>query len=184
MTDKPKAAVYIRVSTEEQTFENQMPEIERYCEFKGWDIVKVFSENDTAWKAGHQPQLAELLKDLRRRGRHYDYVVVFALDRLTRGGAMDILNRVYAIECCNCQVFSIKEDWINNAGPFRELFLSLLGWAAKHESDRKSQNTRAGLERALNTGLTKEGKPFLKMGRPAGRKDKKPRRKRRVIVRM
>ena len=171
---KAKAAVYIRVSTEEQTAENQLPAIERFCELKGWEIVKVYSENESAWQGGHQAQFAELLKDIRRRGRHYDYVVVYALDRLTRGGALEVLTLLNSFERCNCKVVSISEGWLTDAGPMRDAIAAIVGWAAQYSSDRKSENTKLGIEQKRKTGWTP--------GRPPGSKDKKPRRRRRIFA--
>ena len=60
-----KVAIYARVSTEEQVLENQIPVIETWAINRGWEIVKVYAEDATAWKAGHQKEFAQLLKDAR-----------------------------------------------------------------------------------------------------------------------
>jgi DNA invertase Pin-like site-specific DNA recombinase len=169
-----KVAVYIRVSTKEQTTENQLLEIERFCQTRGWEIGKVYSEEESAWSQGHQTQLSRLLKDIRRGPRRYDYLVVFALDRLSRGGVLAMLTLVNSFELADCKVVSIKESWIADSGPMRDVFTSMVAFVARYESDRKSQNTKAGIERKRRTGWTP--------GRPKGRKDTKPRHRRRVVI--
>ncbi len=169
-----RAAVYIRVSTEEQTAENQLPEIKRFCQARGWEIAQVYAEQESAWQQGHQAQLAELLKDMRRGRRHFDYVVVYALDRLSRAGVLATLTLVNSFENAGCKVISIKENWIADAGPMRDVFTSMVAWTAQYESTRKSQNTKAGIQRKKSTGWTP--------GRPKGSKDKKKRRRRRVVI--
>ena len=54
------------------------------------------------------------------------------------------------------------EPWIDSAGPFRDVIISLLASLAKQEQIRISERVRAGLNRA-RLGGTKSGKPF---GRP------------------
>jgi putative DNA-invertase from lambdoid prophage Rac len=77
-----KAAIYARVSTEEQTTDNQIPVLEKWAKARGWEIIKIYSEEASAWRAGHQKELA--LKDTRHG--EFDLVLVWALDRLTRVG--------------------------------------------------------------------------------------------------
>jgi len=60
----------------------------------------------------------------------------------------------------SCRVVSIRESWIAEAGPMREVFAAIAAWAAKFESDRRSERTLAGLAQARA-----EGK---KLGWPAG----------------
>lgn len=169
-----KVAVYIRVSTKEQNFDNQLIDIERYCAKQDWEIAQVYAEEESAWRQGHQKELARLLNDIRRGRRRYDYLVVFALDRLSRGGIAVALPLVNSFESAGCKVVSIKEAWIAESGPMHDLFAAIAAWAAKWESDRKSQYTKAGIERKRQTGWTP--------GRPKGKKDEEPRRRRRVVI--
>jgi DNA invertase Pin-like site-specific DNA recombinase len=43
-----RAVIYLRVSSTEQSVENQQPELERVCEEKGWDIVEILTEEASA----------------------------------------------------------------------------------------------------------------------------------------
>jgi len=167
-------AGYIRVSTEQQTTDNQLPAVLDYCKCHWWPEPVVYSENESAWRAGHQRELSRLLSELRAGRRRYDYLVVFALDRLTRGGIADCLQLINSFEQAGCKVISIKEPWIADGGPMRDLFAAFVSWAAQYESIRKSQNTRAGLDRAKANGV--------RLGRPPGKKDGKKRLKKRPVV--
>lgn len=167
-------AAYIRVSTSDQTAENQLPAILDYCKTHWWPEPEIYAENESAWKAGHQRELARLLRELRTGRRRYDYLVVFALDRLTRGGIRAIFPLVDSFENLSCKVVSIKENWIPESGAMRDIFVSMIAWAAQYESDRKSQNTKAGLARAVANGI--------RLGRPPGRKDSKRRIKKRPVI--
>ena len=158
-----KAALYLRVSTTEQNVDNQLPALEAYADSRGWQIVEVYQENESAWKSGHQKELARLLADC-RNGRHrVDVVLVWALDRLSREGAAAILNLVNTFKAYGVRVISYQESWTEAPGTIGEVLYAIAGWVAKMESERRSERTKAGLARAIASGK--------RLGRPAGSKD-------------
>ena len=71
-----KVALYLRVSTTEQNVDNQLPALEAYADSRGWQIVEVYQENESAWKSGHQKELARLLAEIRRGTRKYDVLLI------------------------------------------------------------------------------------------------------------
>ena len=80
MASKPKrAALYLRVSTDEQTVDNQRLALEAVCEQRGWQVVQVYSDNGISGAKGRnqRPGLDALLKDA-SRGR-FDVVLAWAL---------------------------------------------------------------------------------------------------------
>jgi predicted site-specific integrase-resolvase len=74
-----KAAVYVRVSTDRQTVQNQLADLERLAQARGYEVT-VYEEVESAAKA--RPVLYRLLADA-RAGR-VQAVAVWALDRLHR----------------------------------------------------------------------------------------------------
>jgi len=74
-----KVALYLRVSSEEQTTENQIPALRSWVETHGHEIAEVYQENESAWRSGHQHELARLLSDIRGGHRR----VVFQLAEVT-----------------------------------------------------------------------------------------------------
>ena len=163
-----KAALYLRVSTAEQSTNNQRTALEVFAKSRGWEVTEVYSENESAWKSGHQRELARLLADIRRGTRKYDVLLIWALDRLSRGGAAAILNLVDTLKAYSVRVISLQESWTEVPGVAGEIMYAIAGWAARMESERRSERTKAGLARAL-----REGK---RLGRPPGAKDKNKRR--------
>ena len=159
-----KVAAYLRVSTTGQDASNQLPDIERFCQSRGWTITKYYRENESGWKSGHQKELARLLADVRDGNNHFDYLVVWSIDRLSRGGVGQIFALIDTFRRYGCQLISVKEQWLETSGVAAELLLAVTSWIAKFESDRRSERTKAGLARAV-----KEGK---RLGRPPGRRDK------------
>jgi DNA invertase Pin-like site-specific DNA recombinase len=44
MTKHRRAAVYVRVSTDAQTVENQMHELRQVAERRGWEVVELYRD--------------------------------------------------------------------------------------------------------------------------------------------
>lgn len=162
-----KAAIYSRVSTSEQEVENQTAALTEWAKQRGFNVVRVYEEEESAWRAGHQRELANLLRDARRQ--RFGIVLVWALDRLSREGSLAILTLVHRLGAHGVKVLSYQEGWTEAPGELGELLYALTGWVARMESQRLSERTKAGLARAVAQGT--------KLGRPAGSKDKKKRRK-------
>jgi putative DNA-invertase from lambdoid prophage Rac len=164
-----RVAVYLRTSTQEQHPENQLPEIKTYCQTHGHEIVGIYQEQESAWKSGRQVELKRLLADC-QDGRHFDTLVCWSLDRLSRQGIASILNLITMLRLYGVRVISLREPWMETDGSMQELLLAVFGWAAQYESRIKSERTLAGLARARA-----EGK---KLGRPSGSRDKVKRNRR------
>jgi DNA invertase Pin-like site-specific DNA recombinase len=76
-----RVAVYLRISTDQQSHDSQRLELEDYCKRRGWEGIRWFT--DTASGAKSDPEGLAGLMDLVRRGK-VDAVVTFKLDRLAR----------------------------------------------------------------------------------------------------
>src|SRR5712691_2257610 len=85
--DPMNVAIYQRVSTDEQSSSNQRPDLERLCAARGWIITHRYEETISG-AAKVRPQLVHLLADA--HAGHFNAVVVWALDRLGRGGIADV----------------------------------------------------------------------------------------------
>ena len=66
MTTTTRAAIYARVSTSDQTCENQLLELRRYCEARGWQAIEYVDAGISGAKE-RRPALDDLVKDARRR---------------------------------------------------------------------------------------------------------------------
>jgi DNA invertase Pin-like site-specific DNA recombinase len=163
-----KACVYARVSTDRQDAENQNLALHAWAERLGLEVVAIYQEDESAWKGGHQRELARLLRDA-QRGR-FQVVLVWALDRLSREGPLSILTLVNRLGRYGVKVLSYQEPWTEAPGELGELLLALTGWVARMESQRRSERTKAGLARVVAQGK--------RLGRPPGSKDRKRRKKR------
>jgi putative DNA-invertase from lambdoid prophage Rac len=166
-----KAAMYLRCSTNTQDTENQIASLLKLAEARQWEVGHIYRENETAWRSNHQPELAQLLIDC--ASREYDIVITFALDRLTRLGSAAILNLVNTFAVYGTKIISYSEPWTETPGVAGEIMFAICGWVAKMESDRKSQNTRAGIDKAKLNGGGRRG-PDKKPGKRVRRWLKRP----------
>jgi DNA invertase Pin-like site-specific DNA recombinase len=163
-----RVCIYSRVSTCRQDTENQTLSLTEWAKGRGWEVVKIYEEYETAWKAGHQAELAQLKVDASHR--RFDIVLVWALDRLSREGALAILSLVSRLNQYGVKIISYQEPWTEAPGEIAEILYSIAGWIARMESQRRSERTKAGLARAIVCGK--------KLGRPKGSTDKRRRKKR------
>ena len=162
-----RAVIYARVSTDEQTADNQVSQLTVWAAARGWEITGIYRENESAWKAGHQAELARLKIDATKR--KFDTVLIWALDRISREGALAILQLVSTLKIYGVKVISYQESWTEAPGELAEVLYAIAGWVARMESQRRSERTKAGLARVKASGK--------RLGRPSGSKDKKKRRK-------
>ena len=100
--------------------------------------------------------------------------MVWSLDRLSRLGSLAVLTLIDSFKAYGVKVESLQEPFTSLPYGFDSVIYSFLAWVAKFESDRRDERTRAGL-----AWVVKEGKH---LGRPEGRKDRKPRHKKRPVV--
>ncbi len=156
-----KAAILIRVSGPGQHAENQLPGLEEWAVSLGLEVVTVYEVRQSAWKGAHRKALTEVYKDA-RAGR-FQILLCWALDRLSREGVAATLEIINRLAQYKVKVWSLHESWTQVEGPLQELLLSIVAWIARMESERRSERTKAGLERAKAAGK--------RLGRPPGSKD-------------
>src|SRR5262249_970949 len=79
MSSTKRAALYVRVSTDAQTVENQIRELRQVAKRRGWDVVEVYSDAGISGAKGRngRPGLDSMLKDATRR--KFDIVMAWAI---------------------------------------------------------------------------------------------------------
>lgn len=166
-----KAALWLRVSTSEQHTDNQVPDLERVCSARSWEIVERYDVTASAFKGDHRAMLDTLLTDA-SHGR-FQVLCLWALDRLTREGGEETIRLLGQLADRGVTVVSFTEPWVEDMRDpmVRKFMIFFSGWIAESESRRRKERTLAGLARARV-----EGK---RIGRPPGRKDDpaRPRKK-------
>ena len=79
-----RVAIYIRVSTDQQTVDNQKRELEAVAERHGWDVMATFADEGVSGAKGRdkRPAFAALHAGIARRD--FDVVMAWSVDRLGR----------------------------------------------------------------------------------------------------
>ena len=147
-----RAALYLRVSGDRQTVENQRSDVEQLARARGYEML-LYEETESAAKS--RPVFDRMLADVRTGS--IQAVVVWALDRLHRS-MQGAINDVLELDRLGVRILSVREPWLDTAGPVRSLLVGIFGWVAEQERARLIERTKAGLERAR-----REGK---RLGRP------------------
>jgi putative DNA-invertase from lambdoid prophage Rac len=170
-----RAAIWARVSTDEQDSGNQLAELRSWAKRRGLPVVHEYVlDGASAWKGQHRHQLALALADA-RTGR-YDVLLVWALDRMSREGVEATLGLLRRFHDAGAPVWSLREPWTETADPhMAELLASIYAWMARAESALRSERVRAGLARRKAAGLP--------IGRQPGAADRKPRRRSGYVAR-
>lgn len=147
------AFAYLRVSTEEQTVQNQKLVLEKWAQESGYQILDFFEDSAvsgrvpaTQRKGFHD--MLELVKTAQ-----IDAVVVYELSRVGRT-FWDTLDAIKAIEqyapLISC---SPRESFLQTTEPsVRKLMLGILTWVAEREREMLVQRTKDGMERARVAG--------------------------------
>src|SRR6266568_4876642 len=142
-----KAAIYARVSTVDQEPENQLQEIRRYVEARGWSAVE-YVDRGVSGAKDRRPALDQLLADARRR--RFDVVVCWRLDRLGRN-LKHLITLLEELQALGVAFVSLAEG-IDATTPAGKLQMHILGAIAEFEKERIRERVLAGLQRARIQG--------------------------------
>jgi DNA invertase Pin-like site-specific DNA recombinase len=153
-----KAAIYARVSTVDQEPENQLQELRRYVEARGWTSVE-YVDRGVSGAKDRRPALDQLLADARRR--RFDVLVCWRLDRLGRS-LKHLITLLDDLQALGVAFVSLAEG-IDATTPAGKLQMHILGAIAEFERARIQERVRAGLARARVQGV--------RLGRPRRRID-------------
>jgi DNA invertase Pin-like site-specific DNA recombinase len=159
---KPRrAAFYLRVSTGEQTAENQRRELAAVAERAGWEIVEVYEDAGISGAKGRdkRPALDRLLKDATRR--RFDLVAAWSVDRLGRSlpGLVHFLEEIHG---AGIDLYLHRQGFDTTTPTGRAMF-GMLGVFSEFERAMIQERVKAGLARARANG-TKLGRPRLPEG--------------------
>jgi len=152
-----RVAIYARVSTEDQTTDNQLLVLRDLVEKRGWVVSKEFIDVVSGSKTSRKEY--DALKASIQRNQ-VDIVVVWAIDRLGRN-TEEALSFVNLLNHCNVGLY-IHQQNIDATGPMGKLIYSVFAAFAEFERAILIDRINAGIARARIKG-TKSGKPI---GRP------------------
>ena len=160
--EKKIAGLYIRVSTEDQAREGfSLPEQEKrlraMCEYKGYEIYKLYKDAGISAKTGnYRPAFEELLQDI--KDKKCNTIVVLKLDRLTRS-VYDWENILKFLEENDAYLDCANDD-INTTNANGKMISRILTSVSQQEIERTSERTKIGLAGAIKEGHIPGHTPF------------------------
>ena len=174
MTRGKRAALYVRVSTDDQSVENQLRELRQVAARRGWAVVEVYKDAGISGSKGRdqRPGLDTMLKDASKR--KFDVVMAWAIDRLGRS-LIGLLGTIQHFEACGVDLYLDQQN-IDTTTPTGKLVFSVTGAFAEFERSMIRQRVNAGIKRR-RAQLDSDGKFTSNAGkvrRSLGRPGPKP----------
>jgi DNA invertase Pin-like site-specific DNA recombinase len=157
MTGKQlRAAMYLRVSKDDQTTENQRLVLARVAEHRGWTISHQYEDASfSGIKGRHQrPAFDQMLKDAVRR--KFDILMVWSIDRFGRS-VLHVANAMADLDAAGVALYSDQQA-IDSSSPTGRAMIQMASVFGEQEWQMIRSRIIAGLERARRQNK--------KLGRP------------------
>lgn len=151
-----RVAIYGRVSTTEQTSDNQINFLQEIVSRNGWELVQTYVDEGISGTKGRdkRPEFDRLCKDMVRR--KFNRILVWDISRLGRSlqHLVDFLNDVQSV---NCHLY-IHQSGLDTSTPSGRMMFQMVGVFSEFERSMISERVKLGLKRVKSKG-TKLGRP-------------------------
>ena len=147
-----RAAIYIRVSTDGQTVDNQRLELEQAAKSAGWEIVGIYDDNGVSGAKSREDREAfdRLCKDATRR--KFDVVMSWSVDRLGRS-LQDLVGFLSELHAIGVDLY-LHQQGIDTTTPAGKAMFQMMGVIAEFDRAMIQERVKAGLSRAKAQGKT------------------------------
>jgi DNA invertase Pin-like site-specific DNA recombinase len=151
-----RAAIYLRVSRDYQTTENQRPVLARVAEHRGWLIVQAYEDQGISGAKGRdqRPAFDQMLKDAVRR--RFDVLMVWSIDRLGHS-VLHVANALAELDAAGIALYSDQQA-IDSTTPMGRAMIQMASVFGEQERHIIRSRVNAGLDRVRAQGK--------KLGRP------------------
>ena len=149
MTAK-RVALYLRVSTDGQTTENQRLELTAVASRAGWEIIDIYEDQGISGAKGRdqRPAFDRLLKDAARR--RFDLIAAWSVDRLGRS-LQHLVGFLEDVHQLGVDLY-LHQQGIDTTTPAGKALFQMLGVFAEFERAMIRERVHAGLNRARAQG--------------------------------
>ena len=147
-----KVAIYTRVSTLDQTIDNQLIELRDHCSRMGWQVVKEYADEGLSGTLSRdkRPALNSLIKDAYRK--KFDSVVCWDISRLGRS-MKELILFLSDMKDTDIGICSVRQGF-DTSTSMGEIMFQFVGILSSWEREMIRERTLAGLERARREGKT------------------------------
>jgi DNA invertase Pin-like site-specific DNA recombinase len=145
-----RVALYLRVSTTEQTTDNQRRELEAVADRHGWNVVAVFTDAGISGSKGREkrPGYDCLCRGIARR--EFDQVAAWSVDRLGRS-LQELVAFLGELHAKNVDLY-LHQQGLDTGTPAGKAMFQMLGVFAEFERSIIVERVKAGLARARSQG--------------------------------
>jgi DNA invertase Pin-like site-specific DNA recombinase len=145
-----RVAIYLRVSTSEQTTANQRRELKAVAKRHGWIVASEFEDAGISGAKGRdqRPGLDAMMKAVARR--EIDMVAAWSVDRLGRS-LIDLLDLLRELHAKNVDLF-LHQQGLDTSAPSGRAMFQMMGVFAEFERAIIRERVLAGLARAREQG--------------------------------
>ena len=149
-TNGVRAAIYLRVSRDDQTTENQRLVLERVAGHRGWVIVQTYEDQGISGAKGRdqRPAFDQMIKDAVRR--RYDILMCWAIDRLGRS-VLHVANALAELDAAGIRLYCDREG-IDSSTPMGRAMIQMASVFGEQERSILRSRVIAGLERVRAQG--------------------------------
>jgi DNA invertase Pin-like site-specific DNA recombinase len=157
-----KAALYVRVSHDSQTVENQLLVLTAVAQRSGWEIVHTFSDEGISGAKARdkRPGYNALLMAIARR--EVQIVAAWSVDRLGRS-LPDLVSFLGDIQAKGCDLY-LHQQAIDTSTPSGRMLFQMLAVFAEFERQLVISRVRASHARARAAGV-RIGRPAMPVSR-------------------
>lgn len=154
MDNKKLAAVYIRVSTEDQakfgiSLLAQQEALENYCKAIGYEVYKIYKDEGKSGKdIIHRLAMQEMLKDAEEH--KFDAIFIYKLDRFSRS-LMDLITTIEKLRKLNIDFVSLQ-DKIETTSASGKLMFHIISAFAEFERNVTSERTKFTMSKKARDG--------------------------------
>jgi DNA invertase Pin-like site-specific DNA recombinase len=150
-----RAAIYARVSTREQTTENQLIALREVAERAGWTIVTEFIDDGISGAKGRdkRPEFDALCKAVTRM--EIDIVLSWSVDRLGRS-LQHLVAFLGELQSANVDLY-LHQQGVDTTTPAGRALFQMMGIFAEFERSMIRERVKSGIERAKAEEQSKDG---------------------------
>jgi len=163
-----KAAVYVRVSTEEQSTEGysleaQKSSLQDYCIAEGWEIADIYEDAGYSGRNIKRPEYTRMMNDLDK----WDVMLVLKMDRIHRNSRnfmnmMDDLNK-------RGKKFASAMESLDTSNALGKFVIDMIQRIAQLESEQIGERTYMGMkEKAESMSNTEKESRTMGFNAPYG----------------
>ena len=146
-----RCAIYGRVSTDSQTTDNQILELKKIAELKGYIVTEIFTDEGISGAKGREIRTGfdNIIKGAIKKD--FDLILCWSVDRLGRSlqHLVSFLNEIHSV---GCDLY-IHQSGIDTSTPSGKMMFQMCGVFAEFELGMIRNRVISGQQRAKSQGI-------------------------------